>query len=106
MPSLTSFKRSARGFVNNDSDTRATRDEDQSRRGGSGTPTAESSKPRDNRSSPSRRAFFRGLIVTSKAKLGSRRSSGTTDTTACQVVEKEDTGTVSPISVEKKKNRA
>ncbi|KAI0542753.1 hypothetical protein GGR58DRAFT_169655 [Xylaria digitata] len=79
MPSLTSIKRSARGLVGEVRGTTVVGGEGQDSDGSGITglnPNEAEEKPRQG---STKRAFLRGLITTSKAKLGSRRAPETND---------------------------
>jgi hypothetical protein len=74
MPSLKSLRRSPRGFAG---DVREAGAEVRKDRGGDGGDSTAKPGSHDAPNNPgrgsSKRAFLRGLIVTSKAKLGTRR---------------------------------
>ncbi|GAW15498.1 hypothetical protein ANO14919_049100 [Xylariales sp. No.14919] len=80
MPSLTSLKRSARGFVGEVRGATGAGGEGQDSDDGNGIAVPGPNEARERpRQSSTKRAFLRGLITTSKAKLGSRRSPDTND---------------------------
>ncbi|TGJ84898.1 hypothetical protein E0Z10_g3873 [Xylaria hypoxylon] len=75
MPTLTSLKRSARGFVGEGRGTPGAGGEGQDSDSGCGIAGSGPNEAGEkSRRGSTKRAFLRGLITTSKAKLGSRRA--------------------------------